>query len=119
MSDLEKRLAKHLHDALMCILSDKNDEWADDGFSDEDGEPQHYEDGGNFSAGGIMSGYGEWDFDFREAAEALQGTGCELPAYGDAPKFRINLQQFATKEGAEAASKRLAEAFREAEGGEG
>lgn len=98
MSDLEKRLAKHLHDALMCILADKNDAWADNGFSDEDGEQLCYEDGGNFSAGGIMSGFGEWDFDFREAAEALRGTGCEIPTYGDAPKFKINLQQFVTKE---------------------
>ena len=116
MTAREKKLAEQLHNALMCILSEKNDVWGYGGFSDEDGEPQHYEDGGNFSAGGIMSGYGEWDFDFREAAEALQGTGCEIPTYGDAPKFKINLQQFATKEGAEAASKRLAEAIREAEG---
>ncbi len=116
MTAREKKLAEQLHNALMCILADKNDAWADDGFSDEDGEPQLYEDGGNFSAGGIMSGFGEWDFDFREAAEALRGTGFEIPTYGDAPKFKINLQQFATKEGAEAASKRLAEAFRKAEG---
>lgn len=117
MSDLEKRLAEQLHNALMCILSEKNEEWADYGFTDEDGEPQLYEDGGNYSSGGIMSGFGEWDFDFREAAETLKGTGFELPVYGSARKFRFDLSAFATKEGAEAVCKQLSDAIRKAEGG--
>ncbi len=62
----EDILAKHLRDALMCILSELGEE-----FHDKDGDELEHKDGGDISMGGEMSGYGEWSFEFKKAERAL------------------------------------------------
>lgn len=100
-TQLEIALAEQLHNALMYILCDKNEEW-ERAFVDEDGDPLAYEDGGNLSCGGEMSGFGEFEFDFQKAKEVLDKTSKPLPEYGSAPVFRFDLSAFATREGCDA-----------------
>lgn len=90
----EDILAKHLHDALMCILSELGEE-----FHDKNGDELEHKDGGDLSMGGEMSGYGEWSFEFKKAERALASTKYPLPKYGSARTFRFDLNAFATREG--------------------
>ena len=98
-TELERRLAEQLHNALMFILCEKNGEYGE--FADDNGYRLNYEDGGNLSTGGEMSGFGMFDFDFREAEKVLAETDNPLPKYGSSRKFTIDLSDFATREGCE------------------
>lgn len=73
MSELEQKLAEQLRSALLYILGEKADE-----FVDEYGDELPFERGGNLSCTSFDCRYGEYDFDFGEALDALRAAGRRL-----------------------------------------
>ena len=104
-----EELAKQLKNALMVILAR-----AEEDFQDEDGEQCDYRDGGNLLEGGEISGYGDYDFEFKEAVQVIAKYENHFPKYGEARTFdnRAFLQMFTTREGADVALNALKEALR-------